>query len=173
MPIYRGYLLEFKRIFFLDFSRVSNFQICLRADHKTYMKNSKKFKNRNLNRYVNQIVRWVDYSGYVFKSTLQTAEYSVSTTHLLKVLSLTHSKRVFRDIFTTPVRIEILENSTRENISIFSLNIFCMFEAKLVLCMPAAPAPDKADQPPADRLLYRAPDLRDESEDRVLRAPSS
>ena len=55
MSIYRGYLLEFKRISSLDFSRVSNFQTCRSSDHKTFMRIS---KNRNLNGWVNQIVSW-------------------------------------------------------------------------------------------------------------------
>ena len=68
--------------------------------------------------------------------------------YLLNVRSLTHSNRVFSDILTTPVKMDIVEKSTGEKISIFSLNIFWMLDARLVSLTP-----DGADQPPADRLL--------------------
>ena len=68
--------------------------------------------------------------------------------NLLKVRSLTHSSNVLSAILTMPVRMEMRENSTGEKISIFSLNIFWMLDARLVLSCDVVASDHPDDLPP-------------------------
>ena len=99
--------------------------------------------------------------------------------------SRTHSSSVFRAILTTPVRMETLENSTAEKISMRSLNIFWILEARDVSIWDVATDHAAAEEEAAaDLLLPPAPPvtlsrswprrvLRDESDDRAFLEPSS